>query len=195
MIKKILITLIGILVALVLLMFGGLYFLINYPGDNLRVPQYIADILCPGFMVEDCPDFCRVCVSCLEYCADNVCRSPEFCENQIINCRKFTIEACPEGCVVSPVCPMCDAIRCDTLEFCESLGLTREQCLEKRTSIIKESTKSSVGIANPASTFCEENGGTLEIRSDPDGNQFGVCIFADGTFCEEWEFFRGTCTR
>lgn len=51
----------------------------------------------------------------------------------------------------------------------------------------------SVGLANPASTYCEEQGGTLEIRTDADGNQYGVCVFDDGSECEEWAFFRGEC--
>lgn len=49
------------------------------------------------------------------------------------------------------------------------------------------------GIANPASVYCEEQGGRLEIRSTADGGQFGVCIFADGSECEEWAFYRGEC--
>lgn len=50
-----------------------------------------------------------------------------------------------------------------------------------------------IGLANPASVYCEEQGGTLEIRTDADGGQYGVCIFADGSECEEWAYFRGEC--
>lgn len=50
-----------------------------------------------------------------------------------------------------------------------------------------------VGLANPASVHCEEQGGTLEIRSDADGGQYGVCIFSDGSECEEWAYFNGEC--
>ncbi len=49
------------------------------------------------------------------------------------------------------------------------------------------------GMANPASVFCGEQGGTLEIRTDADGGQYGVCVFADGSACDEWTFFRGEC--
>jgi putative hemolysin len=31
-------------------------------------------------------------------------------------------------------------------------------------------------VANPASTYCEEQGGTLEIREDAEGNQVGWCV-------------------
>lgn len=49
-------------------------------------------------------------------------------------------------------------------------------------------------IANPASTYCVEQGYKLEIRTDPlSGGQYGVCIFPDGKECEEWKFFRGEC--
>ncbi len=52
--------------------------------------------------------------------------------------------------------------------------------------------ESPVGVPNPASQFCEEQGYTLEIREGADG-QIGVCLFPDGTECEEWAFYRGEC--
>lgn len=44
-------------------------------------------------------------------------------------------------------------------------------------------------IANPASEFCLEQGGELEIVDEPDG-QVGYCNLPDGTRVEEWEFYR-----
>ncbi|MFM8999555.1 MAG: DUF333 domain-containing protein [Actinomycetota bacterium] len=44
-------------------------------------------------------------------------------------------------------------------------------------------------IANPASVFCEEQGGTLEIV-DEAGGQVGYCNLPDGTRIEEWEYYR-----
>ncbi|MFN2270421.1 MAG: DUF333 domain-containing protein [Anaerolineae bacterium] len=49
------------------------------------------------------------------------------------------------------------------------------------------------GPANPASVYCQEQGYTLEMRTDADGGMYGVCIFPDGTECEEWAFYRGEC--
>jgi hypothetical protein len=49
------------------------------------------------------------------------------------------------------------------------------------------------GIPNPASVYCEENGGHLELRSDESGEVTGVCLFAGGEECEEWAFLRGEC--
>lgn len=65
-------------------------------------------------------------------------------------------------------------------------------------SIIEPSPESptnqeQIGLPNPASVFCEEQGGVLEIRTDNTGGQYGVCKFANGTECDEWEFFRGEC--
>jgi putative hemolysin len=48
-------------------------------------------------------------------------------------------------------------------------------------------------LPNPASVYCEEQGGRLELRSAADGSQMGYCIFPDGSECEEWAFFRGDC--
>ena len=47
-------------------------------------------------------------------------------------------------------------------------------------------------MPNPASVFCEDKGGTLDLRTDQAGGQYGVCVF-DGSECEEWAFYRGEC--
>jgi putative hemolysin len=49
------------------------------------------------------------------------------------------------------------------------------------------------GLANPASEHCEEQGGQVDIRQDADGAEQGVCVFPDGSECEEWAYFRGEC--
>lgn len=50
-------------------------------------------------------------------------------------------------------------------------------------------TTAPAGIANPASTFCVEQGGTVEIV-DEAGGQVGYCNLPDGSRVEEWEYFR-----
>jgi hypothetical protein len=45
------------------------------------------------------------------------------------------------------------------------------------------------GLANPASVYCEEQGGTVEIEETDDG-QRGVCALPDGTRVDEWELYR-----
>lgn len=47
------------------------------------------------------------------------------------------------------------------------------------------------GVANPASVYCEEQGGTVDIRTDESGSQIGYCLFSDGSEVEEWAFYRG----
>jgi putative hemolysin len=48
------------------------------------------------------------------------------------------------------------------------------------------------GLPNPASVYCEEQGGKLEIREEEAG-QRGVCIFDDGSECDEWAYYRNEC--
>ncbi len=76
---------------------------------------------------------------------------------------------------------------------CEASGCP---CAETKDSCPKDCTgeqSNNNQIANPASTYCLNNGGKLEIRSDASGKQTGYCIFSDKSECEEWAFFRGQC--
>jgi putative hemolysin len=50
-----------------------------------------------------------------------------------------------------------------------------------------------VNMPNPASVYCEQKGNKLEIHTASDGSQSGVCIFPDGSICDEWAYFRGEC--
>jgi putative hemolysin len=77
-----------------------------------------------------------------------------------------TMEAklCPDGSAVGRVGPNCEFAACPT----------------------------NANMANPASVYCEEHNGTLQIIDESDG-QRGICILSDGTRCEEWAYFRGEC--
>lgn len=48
-------------------------------------------------------------------------------------------------------------------------------------------------MPNPASVYCEQQGYKPEIRTAADGSQYGVCIFPDGSECDEWAYYRGEC--
>src|SRR5512140_3253871 len=48
-------------------------------------------------------------------------------------------------------------------------------------------------IPNPASVYCVQKGNKLEIRTAADGSQNGICVFPDGSTCDEWAYFRGEC--
>jgi putative hemolysin len=50
-----------------------------------------------------------------------------------------------------------------------------------------------VNMPNPASVYCEQNGNRLEIQTASDGSQNGICVFPDGSTCDEWAYFRGEC--
>ncbi len=64
-----------------------------------------------------------------------------------------------------------------------------------KTEDLKEAVNNNqtvVNMANPASVYCQENGGKLETISDKDGAQFSMCQFENYS-CEEWSFFRKEC--
>ena len=48
----------------------------------------------------------------------------------------------------------------------------------------------AVGMANPASVFCVQQGGTLLPQKDANGGEYALCRLADGREVEEWAYFR-----
>ncbi len=68
----------------------------------------------------------------------------------------------------------------------------KEKLEEGKTNII-EKGETTTGMANPASVYCKKLGYQLEIRTNSDGGQYGICIFPDGSECEEWKFYRNEC--
>lgn len=55
------------------------------------------------------------------------------------------------------------------------------------------SEEENVGMANPASVYCEEQWGTLIPMEDENGGQYAMCQLDAETICEEWAFYRGEC--
>lgn len=47
-------------------------------------------------------------------------------------------------------------------------------------------------LPNPASVYCEQQGGKLEIVETTAGQQ-GICVLPSGDRCDEWAFYRGEC--
>jgi putative hemolysin len=76
---------------------------------------------------------------------------------------------------------------------CEEWAYYRDEYKPGDMDVAPAPTAAPAGIANPASTYCVEQGGTSDIRTAEDGSQSGVCTFPDGSECEEWAFFRGEC--
>ena len=60
--------------------------------------------------------------------------------------------------------------------------------------IAQASSMPGSGIANPASTYCVQNGGKVDIRKTAQG-EVGYCVFPDKSECEEWAFMRGECRQ
>ena len=59
------------------------------------------------------------------------------------------------------------------------------------TPTAQAATTGTAGMANPASVNCVNVGGQSVIMTNPDGSQYGMCNFTNGTSCEEWALFRG----
>lgn len=57
----------------------------------------------------------------------------------------------------------------------------------------KQTEEQNSQMANPASVYCEEQGGVLEIRTAVGGSQLGYCTLPGGVECEEWAYYRGEC--
>jgi putative hemolysin len=76
------------------------------------------------------------------------------------------------------VCVFADSSECNEWAF------FRGEC---------EPSADAANMPNPASVYCEEEGGVVDSRTQEDGGQVGVCVFADGSECDEWAFFRGEC--
>jgi putative hemolysin len=83
--------------------------------------------------------------------------------------------------------------------LCIVAGLLVAGCTQQTTpvqtptttpAILVTASPTSASIANPASVNCGKVGGTLEIKKDVAGNEYGMCNFSNGTTCEEWALFR-----
>ena len=51
--------------------------------------------------------------------------------------------------------------------------------------MLEEVPAEEIQLANPASQYCEEKGGEIQIRTDINKGEYGVCVFEDNKQCEE----------
>jgi len=65
--------------------------------------------------------------------------------------------------------------------------LTLTGC-NKTAAPVENPWEENVEIANPASVYCEEQWGTLVLEEGS-----WICMFEDGSYCEEWSYFRNEC--
>jgi len=80
---------------------------------------------------------------------------------------------CPDGSAVGRTGPNC--------EFAACPGGQNQQ-------------DGNIQLANPASVYCGEQGGTLTINETPAGQQ-GLCTLKEGKVCDEWAYYRRECGR
>ncbi len=106
------------------------------------------------------------------------------CELSLCNCKCYLKGSTPEL-VEERVCGT-NCLEELNIAGCELVG---DVCVEVKGSPRLEG---GAGVANPASENCVKKGYSLEIQSNASG-QFGVCVFPDGTQCEEWALFKGEC--
>lgn len=90
---------------------------------------------------------------------------------------------------------LCDGVKCQTDKFVagQSVKISGVKDENSKTVLIKKlEVVQSAQMANPASVYCENHGGALQIREAANG-QVGICVFADNSECEEWAYMRGEC--
>ncbi|MFH1713297.1 MAG: DUF333 domain-containing protein [Candidatus Jacksonbacteria bacterium] len=75
----------------------------------------------------------------------------------------------------------------------DEISENNDELLNNETQKTEPDDKSE--LANPASVYCEKQGYKLEMRTDESGGQYGVCIFDDGSECDEWAYFRSECVK
>jgi putative hemolysin len=73
------------------------------------------------------------------------------------------------------------------------MACTNDDSSQSEKNPSQEKKDAETATADPASEYCRENGGTLQIRKDGEGNAYGLCVFANGNECDLWAYYRGTC--
>ena len=48
-------------------------------------------------------------------------------------------------------------------------------------------------VANPATLYCMNTTGASWSIHKNDNGEYGICNFADQSWCEEWAYYRGEC--
>jgi len=71
----------------------------------------------------------------------------------------------------------------------EKLGIVVVAVLLAGCTVTGSDPILALGMPNPASVYCIERGGTLDIHERPEGNTT-MCVLSDGTKVDEWEFYR-----
>ena len=81
------------------------------------------------------------------------------------------------------------------IDILEAIEHNLIEVVKKKTStqsIMFQPVPTIIGIGSAASLKCLASGGSIELRT-VNGKQYGICVFADETECEEWVYFRNEC--
>ena len=105
----------------------------------------------------------------------------------MVSVRKFFILILAFGLLVAS-CTVVESTAPKSSPSLEPLTSTGDPVMPNSTE-----PTSQAALPNPASEYCEQNEGQLEIHTADDGSQSANCIFPDGSQCEEWAFYRGEC--
>jgi putative hemolysin len=73
------------------------------------------------------------------------------------------------------------------------IALTACSVLQMHTPEPTATDSTPVNMPNPASVFCKQSGYDYKIITAADGSQSSICIFPDGSTCDEWAYYRGEC--
>jgi putative hemolysin len=50
-----------------------------------------------------------------------------------------------------------------------------------------------LNLSANARAYCNDLNYSYEVRTNPGGSEYGVCILPGGTVCDSWDFYRGNC--
>jgi putative hemolysin len=84
------------------------------------------------------------------------------------------------------LCIFKNGSRCDTWAF------YRGKCHPATPT--PKPQKRIIGMRNPASVYCAQQGGTHQTMTMMDGGEVGICVFPNGNQCEEWALYHGQCS-
>ncbi|MCK5017317.1 MAG: DUF333 domain-containing protein [Candidatus Peribacteraceae bacterium] len=101
------------------------------------------------------------------------------------------------GCVQSS--PIVNADEITNFDECLAAGYPAmesypRQCAVPGGETFTEKITSGANIANPASVYCEQNGGVFQAYETDEGT-IGYCAIPDGRVCEEWVYFNSDGTE
>lgn len=48
-------------------------------------------------------------------------------------------------------------------------------------------------LVSAAAAYCQAQGHLYEMRTQPDGRECGVCVYADGSACNAWAYYQHEC--